>query len=272
MRLMRPAEAPASAREFRYSRRRALAAVVAVLAAVAALVVLGQTRAEPGFYFVAAGLGLMFALYGRMVTARFRPSNWLARMAVDGLYLQFRSYLNHHYAGTEPSVVFIPYREIRWARLVSETRKTARTTDGTRRTYTQRRRLVELELDTDVAMLARAVEAESAGRGASLRFHHRPVWTVGTRGVKIEWSVAPDAARFLEQLRSHASIEPPLQATEDFTRLQAAPAAEQEARLRELATSGQVIAAVEAARELYGLDLAEARRFIRDLQEKGKGG
>jgi hypothetical protein len=58
-----------------------------------------------------------------------RPSNWLARVRNDGLFIQFRSYLNYHLPADALTVFFIPYQEIRSARLVRERTK-IRTTMG----------------------------------------------------------------------------------------------------------------------------------------------
>ena len=63
---------------------------------------------------------LCLLLYQRLIFGRFRSSNWLLRMTDHGLYVKFRSYLNHHFAAEDLTVVFLPYSEMRSARMVKE--------------------------------------------------------------------------------------------------------------------------------------------------------
>src|SRR5690349_2394258 len=74
---------------------------------------------KPGYY-IAAVVFLFLDFMRRFITARFRFSNWLVRMNDSGVYVQFRSYLNYHLPAEDITVVFIPFGEIRSARLVKE--------------------------------------------------------------------------------------------------------------------------------------------------------
>ena len=47
-----------------------------------------------------------------MLRAAFRPSNWVLQLTEDGVLLQVRSYLNHHFPDDGPTVVHLPFAEI----------------------------------------------------------------------------------------------------------------------------------------------------------------
>ena len=70
------------------------AVIIIVTAGVAILSWLKQ--AWLGYYVSA--VSLLFALiFRKIVSARFRPSNWLVRLPDHGLFIKFRSYLNGHF-------------------------------------------------------------------------------------------------------------------------------------------------------------------------------
>jgi ribosomal protein L7/L12 len=90
--------------------------------------------------------------------------------------------------------------------------------------------------------------------------------------LQLEWSVVPRAKKFLESLRPYVRIEPPVSATQDFSKLCALSKEEQSKRLRQLDAEGQTINAIYLARRLYGCSLAEAKARIEGLREqKGAG-
>src|SRR5689334_7530610 len=98
MRLLRLADVQSRIGDlvFYYSRAWALLAALAIIGASAAFVIhFGSTGHLLGCY-IAAVLIASLVLMRRFITARFRPSNWLVRLTSDGLYIQFRSYLNYH--------------------------------------------------------------------------------------------------------------------------------------------------------------------------------
>jgi hypothetical protein len=138
----------------------------------------------------------------------------------------------------------------------------------------QTHRLVELELAVDPTALARALAIECArpapgekrwyGRSGVL-YRDYPVLMQSPPFLRIEWRVVPRASVFLEGLRSRVDIAPPVTISEDFTNLQGLPREQQEQRLRDLNQRGHTIDAVYMARRLYGLDLTQATRFVKEL-------
>ena len=163
MQLMRLAEVSTSQRDrvFRYSLVRALFAAFAVPCASGGLLLLGWHQRSRLAYYIAGVLLLGLVLMRRFILARFQPSNWLARMNDEGIFVQFRSYLNYHFPAEDLTVVFIPYPEIRSVRLVRQRRAIL---DWDETQTQQRRRLVEFELAGDSAPLAPALADESARR------------------------------------------------------------------------------------------------------------
>jgi hypothetical protein len=225
MRLLRLADVPTNARDrvFRYSPRRAVLATGAVLGASGGLVALGWHEGS-WVAFCAAGVLLVGLLVlRRLVAARFRPSNWLVRMGDEGVFVQFRSYLNYHFSENDLTVVLIPFREIRSARLVREHRAMIERENASARVdrVTQvSRRLVELELAVDAAPLARALAEESARRAPTgATYRHNPVRMGSPTTLQLEWNVAPRADVLLKGVESHTRIARPHEISRDDARL-----------------------------------------------------
>jgi len=204
-------------RIFRHARLRALIVWLAGFAATTALFFYAYTgKFLPGYFF-APFLLLFLLLTLRMVTARFHPSNWLVRMNESGIYVQYRSYLNYQLPPEDPSVIFLSFSEIASARLIKERVETPDTTKsgGTQIRYL---RHVELELPSDTAPLAEALQAERGeqaplqkrwyGTGSTL-YRDYPVTLTTPTCVRIHWDVVPGAQKFLDALRPYTVIADP---------------------------------------------------------------
>ncbi|MGE5215510.1 MAG: hypothetical protein ACM3SP_00745 [Chloroflexota bacterium] len=228
-------------------------------------------------YIVAAFIIICLLLYQNSITARFRPSNWLLRMTDDGLFVKFRSYMNFHFPDQDPTVAFIAYSEIRSAKYVKERQELPSQDGRARGTPSVRtRRFVDLELAGNSVALASALANETrrvvarsnqGGAAVSTRYQHFPVG-LSDRHFKIEWDVVPSADVLLDALTRHTLVEAPGESTKDFTHLETLDRNEQEARLLELAKSGDIIGAVALARKLYTYDLTTAKAFVESLIQK----
>jgi hypothetical protein len=279
MQLMRLADVPLDPRDrvFYYSRFRAVAGAMSFCAIAIGLVVLGWVKNAWLAYYVAAVVAICLLVFQRLVTARFLSSNWLIRMTDHGLFVKFRSYLNHHFPNQDPTVLFLPHSEIRSARLVKERRELPDPDDGSRSTKTiKTRRLVELELAGDARQLTEALAQErkrvfnnpTDGGGGKSRYHHLPVRLASDTLLTIEWGVVPRAQEFLDALTRHTLVRSSHKSSKDFVNLETLSHAEQESRLRELAESGDLIGAVATARHLYSYDLTTAKAFVESLIQK----
>jgi hypothetical protein len=276
--LIREADVPAGAAggEFRYSRGAAALVAGSILGGGALLVALGRMQDNPFAYYIAALLFAFLWIYQTMVIARFRPTNWLVRVTDRGLYVKFRSYLNHHFPEGDPTVVYIPFRDMRLTRAVREVQAVP-DTDG-RGTLTSRRTVVEIELKDDAPEVDRALAAERRAEAPKVarwygsstgKYRHYPVRMAAPRTIAIEWGVLPRAARFLAAMAVHAPVES-AEVVRDFTALGALQRHEQESRLLELIDKGQVLDAVRLARTLYDYNLTQAKQFIEELSGRAR--
>jgi len=279
MQLMRLADVPLDRRErvFYYSRVRAAAGATTAIVIMLGSLVFGWLKSAWLLYYVAAVVAICLLIFQKLLTARFRASNWLIRMTDHGLFVQFRSYLNHHFSDQEPTVVFLPYSDIRSLRLVKERQELPDRDDGNRSTTTiKTRRLIELELAGNSAQLAEALAYERErvfnnpihGGGSKARYHHLPVRLASDTLLTIEWGVVPRAQKFLDVLTRHTLVQSAHKSSKDFVNLETLSRPEQESRLRELAESGDMIGAVATARRLYSYDLTTAKAFVESLIQK----
>jgi hypothetical protein len=272
MQFMRLADVPIDQhdRVFRYSPVRALLVASSIICASGGLALFGWRQQAGLAYYVAGVLLLGLVVMSKFVLARFQPSNWLVRLNDQGMFLQFRSYLNHHFPAHDLTVVFIPYHEIRTVRLVHE-RSNIPYRDLDRplaeSSYEQRRRLVELELPGDSAPLAQALADESAKRPfyATL-YKHYPVQMTSPPFVQIEWGVVPSPDVLVDGLRRYTNIASPAEVSHDYANLEGLSREEQEGRLLALVEAGKTLDAVYVARRLYSYDLTRARAFVEDLR------
>jgi len=152
MKLLRASEIQVTdeAAVFRYSRFRAASTALLALGLGIICLLLGRKQfvgvARYISYYIGAMLLLALFFLRGYITARFRGSNWLAQTVPTGLFLKFRSYLNHGLPDSNQIVVFIPYQEIRSAGLLTE-RVASTNPQGQRTTRTNR--YVEFDLTGD---------------------------------------------------------------------------------------------------------------------------
>jgi hypothetical protein len=276
MRLLRLSEAESEATPqdpiFAYSRFNGMLFAVAMLAASGAFVYFGWQQGTKISYCVAGALLLVLMLFSGLVTARFRPTNWLLRMSTFGVYIKFRSYLNYEGAENDEVVVFIPYTEIRSARLL---RLRVKMLDPEGHNASQTQRYIEFDLNADCAALAQALAAEVArkapmtkhwyGKSSSL-YNHYPARFAAPSFLEVQWAVVPGWQSLLEALPAYVNIADPVTSTDDFTALSALTREQQEQRLRDLVARGENITAIYTARRLYGCGLAEAKSMIQNLR------
>jgi hypothetical protein len=281
MQLLRLADVPINPRDrvYYYSRVRAVVgALVLALAAAGAFLFAWINGAWPAYY-VAAVMVLCLLLYQRLILGRFRPSNWLLRATDDGLFVKFRSYLNHHFDAQEFIVLFLPYSELRSVRMVKERQEFPdRNRQSAATTTTQT--ILELELAVKSTEFAVALSAERArvfgkmprtNRRMSTRYQHFPVRLVSPTLLRIEWGVVPRIQTLLDALTRHTLVRDAGESAKIIANLEQLSRSEQETRLLELAESGDTIGAIAMARRLYSCDLTEAKQFIEGLMSKTPG-
>jgi hypothetical protein len=271
---LRDVQVDSSDRVFRHPGVRALVIYLTAIGGVGCMFFYAFTRGWKIGYLFGGGVLLFLALMLRIVTARFRPSNWLVRMSETGLYVQYRSYLNYQLPADERSVVFISYGEIASARSVRERVKRPDLSEQGA-TQTNTLRYVELELSGDTTTLASALQTEQAEKApmekhwygkSSTLYCDYPVTMATNPFLRIRWDVVPSEQKFLDALRPYARIVEPVVVAQDFVHLESLPPEEQKQHLRELAQRGDVITAIYIARRLYGCGLGEAKQMVEELR------
>jgi len=280
MEVLRSADVPIHRRghEFRYSRVRAGAGATILAAVALALIGFGRIQNSWIAYYIAGLILVALLMFHNLVTARFRPTNWLVRMTDDGLFIKFRSYLNYRFSDQDHTIVFVPYCEIGSAKLVKERQAIPDPDEGNRRaTTTRTRRFIELELAGNSEQLANALAGESkrvlakpteGGSSVSSQYQHLAVQLAAPNLLRIEWGVVANAQTLLDALTRHTLVQHPTAVSKNFVNLDGLSREEQESRLLELAQSGDMIGAATMARTLYAYDLATAKNFVESLVVK----
>jgi len=278
MQILRLNDVPVSQRDlvFAYSRLRAISSALLLLAVAVGLIIFARLKGAWPVYCVAAFMVLCVLIYQKVITARFHSANWLVRLTDNGLFIKFRSYLNDHFDAQDFVVLFLPFSELRSARMVKERQEVPdRNTRST--TITTTKRILELELAEKTVELAVALGTErervfgkmprTNGR-MSTRYQHFPVRLASPTLLRIEWGVVPKIQTLLNALTRHTLVSASAEEKKDYTHLESLDRKEQEARLLELAESGDMIGAIAIARKLYSYDLTTAKQFVESLTRK----
>lgn len=277
MQLLRLADVPIGDRDrvYRYPPFRAFLVGLIVFFCGAGLLVFAWLKGVWIAYYISAVIFVFLLIFQKLITARFHSSNWLVRMTDNGLYIKFRSYLNHHFPETDPAVLFLPYSEIRSARLLKERQEVPDPGDGRNSTMTKTRRLLVLELAGQSTELAAALDNERKrvfsklnSGGAKARYQHLPVRLPAPNRLAIDWGVVPSVQSILDSLTRHTLVHHGEETVKDFVSLDGLSREEQEERLLELAQSGDMIGAIALSRKLYSYDLATAKTFVESLLQK----
>lgn len=233
----------------------------------------GREASAPVLLFCVLGgaTALLFAgIAWGALRATWRPSNWIVRLHREGLYVKFRSYLNHHFAAEDPVVAFLAANEVLWVRKTRERRMVPREDHEDREAWT----FLDLRIEpADVGRLAEQLRVERTRQAPRLglsrtRHHHHPVRLVDGGILRIEWkgpstSVIPRIDPALERLGRVLAVEP--EAWLEGRPLDGLDRREAEDRILELAEQGRTVEAVNLARRVHGCGLQEAREFVEGL-------
>jgi len=206
--------------------------------------------------------GLIAKMALRLFYASRRPECWQLRWSPEALYIRFRAYHNYRFPADTPSIVKLDRREIAWIRPRRQDLN-APNTEGTWSLWFTVKHLEIALRRTDAAPLAEALRAEAQQRdGKRSRFNHYPV-TLHGESIHVELRSPRKAlAALARYYPTTLAVETPATPFEDMTR------AEQEDHILALVQSGNTIAAVKAAREVYGCDLTTAKNLVDGLTSR----
>jgi len=229
-----------------------------------ALPILGWLVAGP-LLLLAAGLyAIVNSFLANGLVASFLPCNWVLKTSVDGVFLQFRSYLNHRFEGSEPTVVFLRFDELDQAGKVVE-----RVERGQgEREHTAMVPYLELRLkskDTDALLAAvtrerqrEGVESRFLGVTTRTRANHVPVLVPEPGVVRVEWR--PGMLRALER---SVEIAPKRTIGVGGERREGGRTDDE---ILEHLKRGDKIGAVGLVREAYGMETTEAVEFVESME------
>lgn len=201
-----------------------------------------------------------------VVYATFLPSNWLVKTTRDGLYLQLRSYQNHHFTLDVPTVAYFAFDELASVRRAVETFDVGGVDDRRR----GRRTWLEFQLNgVDTAPLSAWLAAERArpaprtrtlGVESSTRFDHTPVVVPRAGVVYVDWL----GRGLLRAIGEHVAT-----AEDSNVALDAQDQRMFETRVNELVARGEHFAAIKLARKERKLSLTEAHSLVKSVRERG---
>jgi hypothetical protein len=264
-----------------FRQRRLGNAIAALLSTTAAAAGLFAPSLGPHFgweigpavyfsYFFGALLTLFAAFAITALKRSLAPTNWLLRLAANGIYLRYRSYLNGDYPG-EAVAAFIPVSAI--GRIRPAIEKSTRIGSKGSKYNATNRRLEIIVRDADLAPFKSQIERERTRRiatklGSKGVFRHYPVRIRNADTIEIDWrdtqsSVKPGLKAAVAILgRRFATLPETKTARTDPDH---AGRQEQEAQIIALVERGETIQAIKLTKRLYGLSTTEARIFVDEL-------
>lgn len=231
------------------------------------------------FYFLALFMYGLYRLARGSVRAAGRASNWLLRASVDGLYIKYRSYLNHHFSPDDPVVLFIPHHlvdtvrgHIRfgWTMRIGSQNSNRRVEQGRKQEFIE----IRLRKGADSQLVRDALLAErnrkSPGDDVVKSWSgHYPVRLVADDMLRIDMSgVRPGMAESLRALDRWFALETP-QTTHESSREELS-GAELDDKILDLVMEGETISASYLVRKAYGYNTTEAKNFIDEMRETGR--
>jgi hypothetical protein len=237
----------------------------ALLVAVVGLAI-AAVRTKMRLVWLPAGwLGLMAWVFSGAARAAWRPSNWTIRADDDGLYAQFRSFMNYHFTDERPSVVAIEWNEIA---AVRKTLETVRRPDMDGGTTTERVVYLDIRLvRADTRALGEALAAERTDMGPKdgivrSRANDEPVLLPAPDLVRVVWSgETPSIDVVLRKLGERAPVE-------GVANLAAIPDLDYEAQAAKLDELGHRVEAIALVRRHSGCALDEARARLEALRSR----
>jgi len=217
-------------------------------------------------------VGAIFAVVGLFPLSNFRaslkPTNWLLRCQLGGLFIKYRAYENWRLPADTLQVVGFEYAEIAWAKLVKEHR-TVPNTNGKGGNQTEFLTYIDLGLaNPNLSELEANLDAERSLRpdGVIITMDF-PVQVRPGGIVEIHWGagIRPSARRALQALGPRVKILETEHRKTDLTHRLGANPEDEKAKIIALAQSGDTFGAVRLAQQAYGYSLTQAHAFVDTL-------
>jgi hypothetical protein len=283
MRLLAPQEMPGVIQGTlcRQSRVTTLLAAVAMLSMLIGIPAFLAWNADLPKWIgvVVFGWGLLIAYWlvrwlGGNVVKSWLQSNWLLRIAPDGLWINIRSFLNHEFPPGR-TVIHLPYDEIACVR-EHVTKRAERTSDGNAE-WSERYLDIELsnsvpeELRTELAEeLRRQVKRSHFGGLAESRTRHgnSNVTVPSSNAIRLAWRsrfdwVTPPLRRALRELQGRVAVCEP--SRDDFSNWKSMGDGQIDRLTLQLVESGDKMGAIKLLTERRGYTATDARLFVDEM-------
>jgi hypothetical protein len=218
---------------------------------------------------ISVGGALLIVVLGiRAFIRTLASSNWM--MIVSDGHICINLKLSSGSRGDEKQVVKIPFSDMESVGIVKITRLSQSMNRSTRmdRTSYLEIRVDEAELEQIEKMLKKRAAIRTGPPGG-----YSPV-TVKDNAILLTWTssvacIKPGLKKAVELLqRRHVKIKPLIKKTHDFRIKKAGSDTNHEAQILELVESGNYNGALKLVMKLYDLNLADARQFVNELQNK----
>jgi hypothetical protein len=203
-----------------------------------------------------------------------RRSNWLMRIAPDGLWINIRSYQNHELPPGR-TIVHLPYDEIDQV-CEHVWKRTERSSDGTTM-WTDR--YLDVRLVAPVAEELRAEIADERRRHvpsshlggmvkSRSRSGHVPVTVFGDHTIRLAWRgrfdwISPSLRLVLRELEGRVTVG--VATNSDLSNSKELTSEEVDSLMLQLVESGDKLGAVKLLTDRRGYNTTEAHRFVEEL-------
>ena len=206
-------------------------------------------------------------LYFKKFLKTFKPENWVVSVAENNMLIKFRSFQNSHLPDDEVQVVQIQYSEIASFFIGKRTRITPSASGGKRHEFIK---YLDIYLNSDTSALKDQLNYERNTKRTSRALHYF-VFVTGKNKVRIHWldtqtSITPNLKNIANALRSKGLY----QTQDDLDGEKVTKLFDEDKDIMELYENGYHIESISLARRLYGLNLAEAKSYVRKITELHK--
>lgn len=227
----------------------------------------------PWYVWIFVVFLLLFAwLYFVSFNATFKRSNWLLKVSPRGLFIQFRSYLNHHYSADDETVVQLDFDEVRSVGSVVDETILHRDKGSLSHTKFIYLDIVLNHPQTDRLKELLANERNYQNKGVVSYANHFPVRLQAPDILRLAWygpsdRIKPDLNTTLKILEkrfdSHGQQSQTFNTNTDHNNQ------EIENRILDLIEAGQDRIAIHLIRHYYKYSITEAKRFMDELRGNG---
>ena len=217
--------------------------------------------------FIALFMLLFVRIAGSMYRKSLKQDGWLMKATAEGLYVQFRSYLNQHFDKGDDTVIFIPAEKVSWVREVRYTRVT-KTRDGQRYEFIKG---IEVQVRRmDVERVTAALKQEAQRKHSGWKWQDRPV-EIHDNVLRVLFSgMRPSAASFVQKMRRWYMTQDMKKLDKETGKsvnIQSLTEEDEghgftEADIHKALEVGNSIEAIKIARLVHGIGLKEAKEYV----------